>query len=105
MNFLYLNLVLSRPTRKKILKHVVPHVIDQWYEIGLMLLNEDDESDLNAIKSDNATVTNCCNAMFWLWLDKSADATWQNLIEALKTPSVGLSKVADDLKRMLTGRA
>ena len=39
---------------------------------------------LNVIQSNNNDVTNCCSAMFQLWLDRQPTASWRQLTEALK---------------------
>ena len=41
--------------------------------------------------------------MFWYWLDTNTDATWEQLIEALRSLAVKLPTVAADLEKMLTG--
>ena len=41
--------------------------------------------------------------MFWYWLSTNTNASWQQLIEALQSPGVGLPVVAADLEKMLTG--
>jgi len=96
--------VSSKPTKKKILDHVVAHVIPQWYELGLTLLNENQDSHLDVIQSNHATDNKkCCMEMFWYWLSTNTNASWQHLIEALRSPGVGLPVVATDLEKMLTG--
>ena len=63
-----------------------------------MLLNEDQESHLDTIRN-NKTSDNeeCCKDMFWYWLTTNLNATWQQLIDALKTPGVNLPAVAAQL--------
>ena len=97
-------LVNSKPTKQKILDHVVPYVTPQWYELGVKLLKEDQELHLDVIQS-NHTGDNrkCCMLMFWYWLSTNTSATWKQLIEALQSPAVELPVVAADLEKMLTG--
>ena len=97
-------LVNSKPTKQKILDHVVPYVTPQWYELGVKLLKEDQESHLDVIQS-NHTGDNrkCCMAMFWYWLSTNTSATWKHLIQALQSPAIELPVVAADLEKMLTG--
>jgi len=95
--------VSSKPSKEKILDHVVAHVTPQWYELGIKLLNEKEESHLDIIKVDNADKKMCCKEMFWHWLSTDTNASWQQLIKALKSPGVGLPVVAADLERILTG--
>ena len=94
----------SKPTRKKLLDHVIPHVTPQWYVLGLKLLKEDQEDHLDVIKSDH-TGNNlmCCMEMFWYWLNTNTDASWQQLIETLRSPVVNLPVVAADIEKMFTG--
>ena len=94
----------SKPTRKKLLDHVIPHVTPRWYILGLKLLKEDQEDHLDVIKSDHAGDTQmCCMEMFRYWLGTNTDASWQQLIEALRSPAVNLPVVAADIEKMFTG--
>ena len=94
----------SKPTRVKLLDHVVPHVTPQWYVLGLKLLKEDQETHLDIIKLNHAGDDQmCCIKMFWHWLNTNANASWQQLVEALRSPVVKLPVVAADIEKMLTG--
>ena len=101
---MYLFSVNSRPTKKKLLDHVVPYVSSRWYTLGVKLLREDQESHLDVIKL-NHTGDNqmCCIQMFSYWLSSNTDATWKQLIEALRSPAVDLSVVAAKIEKMLIG--
>ena len=94
----------SKPTKKKLLDHVIPNVTSRWYTLGVKLLKEDQESHLDVLKlnhaGDNET---CCMEMFWYWLNTNTDATWLQIIDALQSPAVKLPSVAVDLEKMLTG--
>ena len=94
----------SKPTRNKLLDHVVPHVTPQWYILGVKLLKEDQESHLDIIESNHAGDNiKCCMDMFRYWLNANTDASWQQLIEALRSPVLKLPVVAADIEKMLTG--
>ena len=90
----------SKPTKKKILDLVVPHVSPKWYELGVTLLKEEQESQLDVIQSnysnDNKT---CCREMFWYWLRSDPDANWYQLIECLKSPAVELYTLAAEIEK------
>lgn len=83
---------------------MIPYVIPQWYLLGLKLLEEEQEPYLDVIKlnhpGDNKT---CCTETFWYWLNSNDNATWQQLIDALRSPAIGLCSVATELKEMLKG--
>ena len=97
-------LVNLKPTKQKILDHVVPYVIPQWFELGVKLLKEDHESHLDVIQLNHSGDNKmCCMKMFWCWLNTNTDATWQQLIGALQSPAVELPVVAAKLEKMLTG--
>ena len=82
---------------------MVHRVTAQWYKLGVMLLNEDQESHLDNIKKDHAGDNEtCCMEMFWYWLCTNTSATWEQLIAVLRSPAIKLSVVADDLEKMLT---
>ena len=93
----------SKPTKNKIIDHVVPHVTPYWYDLGIKLLREEQESHLDVIESNHDDKKECCKKMFWYWLSTNTDASWQKLIEALRSPAVELPVVAADIEKMLTG--
>ena len=96
--------VNSKPTKNELLDHVVPHVTPWWYVLGLKLLKKDQEIQLDIIKSNHAGDNQmCCMEMFWYWLSTTPDASWQQLVEALRSPVVKLPVVAADIEKMFTG--
>ena len=102
MVFLYV-LVDSKPSKKKLLE-IIPHVAPHWYEIGIQLLNEDQESHLDVIKANHGhdKITSCTE-MFWLWLKSHPNASWHELIESLRSPAVQLHCVAADVEKVFIG--
>ena len=94
----------SRPSKKKLLDHVVSRVAPHWYDLGITLLDEDQETHLDVIESSHGSnKEECCKKMFWYWLNTNTSATWKQLIEGLRSPGVKLTVVASDLEKMLTG--
>ena len=94
----------SKPTKRKVLDHVIPNVIPKWYVLGLKLLKEEQEEYLDVIKSDHpGDSTACCTEMFWYWLRSNDGASWLQLIEVLRSPAIELHTVATKLERILTG--
>ena len=81
-------------------KHVVPEVAaacahqpDAWRALGMELLGQDGIVELDVIKADNIdNVRKCCSAMLTLWLQRQTDASWNQLIKALK--ELKLNRVA-----------
>ena len=69
----------------------------QWYNLGLGL--EITPDSLDAIKLDNAHKTDdCFRSMLTQWLRwDSPRPTWNTLAEALRSPSVGLSHLAQEI--------
>ena len=58
-------------------------VATQWYNLGLQLV--DDYNMLDRIKSNfQGDTVCCCNEMFKKWLEVKPDASWDQLIAALK---------------------
>ena len=81
-------------------KHVRKEVSSKWHDLGLELLEKEDEEKLNEIKTNNPSdVSECCKEMFQLWLRKCTNATWNQLIQALK--EVELNNLATTIKGML----
>ena len=83
---------------------MIPYVATKWYELGLELLDEKQEHELNIIRSNHGSdVKICCREMFRLWLNTNSGANWWQIVEALKSPGVELSAVAVELERKLSG--
>ena len=81
-------------------KHVRKEVSSKWHDLGLELLEKEDEEKLNEIKKNNpGDVSECCKEMFQLWLKKCTNATWNQLIQALK--EVELNNLATTIEGML----
>ena len=86
----------------KYLRYVRDLVADKWYDIGLELLEQKDERAVNIIKKNNAgNVTECCTEMLELWLNRQPNATWNQLIKALKAPGIELNSAASKIEEML----
>ena len=74
----------------------------KWHDLGLELLEPEDEARLNDIKCNNRNdVAECCKEMFQMWLEKCPDASWNQLIKSLREPSVGLNHLALKIEQML----
>ena len=77
-------------------------VADKWYDIGLELLEQKDERTVNIIKTNNAgNVAECCTEMLELWLKRQPNATWNQLIKALRAPGIELNNAASKIEKML----
>ena len=75
-----------------------------WRDVGRELLGEllgeEVESELNAIAVDShGSVIKCCSGMFSLWLERQPEATWRQLISALK--NIKLVSLAKNVENLL----
>jgi len=94
----------QRPARKY-LKDVRSLFAKNWYDIGLELLEPEDENKLDEIETNKGgNVNECCGDMLHLWLQKQPYATWNQLIDALKSPGVEMFDVASKIEGMLKGK-
>ena len=74
----------TKPSTKKLLSLVIPHVAKKWYELGAVLLSEEQEDELQIIKADfGSDICTCCLEMFLVWKQSHPGASWYDLIEAL----------------------
>ena len=92
----------SKPTVKGL--QTIKIFIDaapKWYELGVELLDEDQIKQLNNIENDHSESTICCRKMLMYWLDSHPYATWYDLVEALKSPSVELKNVASTVETFI----
>ena len=90
----------DRPALKLLNKYVRSYVDVKWYDLGLKLLEQQDEERLNDIMRNNLNDPGAsCKEMFQLWLRSCSNATWNQLIEALR--EVELSNLATEIEGML----
>ena len=82
--------------------HVVGSVAENWKDVGVQLLRSDQAYQLGIIETNYPQdVVRCCKRVLEKWLQSSVDATWNQLIEALRRPSVGLNYFASELEQRL----
>ena len=75
----------------------------KWKELGVQLLRSDQENHLNIIAVDHPhDAVSCCKCVLEKWLDTTTDATWNQLITALRSPSVQLDYLANQFEQMLS---
>ncbi|XP_065900950.1 uncharacterized protein [Dysidea avara] len=87
----------DRPVLRDLVNNVVT---DQWYYLGLQLLEPKYENELNIIEGDAKNdVKTCCRKMFSKWLNTDKLASWDKVIEALTV--IGLNSLANNVKQLL----
>ena len=77
----------SRPILRDLYDQVVPSIADKWKDLGVQLLDPSliDQRVLEVIAADHPhSVEGCCKSVFEKWLNTQEDASWQQLLEALK---------------------
>ena len=93
---------------KPSLKRLVPLLTDiapNWCELGAILLDEKHEGQLKLIESTHGSnVKKCCSVMLRYWVDKHPEATWHQLVQALRTPGVDLDTVASRIEEKFAGK-
>ena len=95
----------AKPSIKKLVPLVIPRVATKWYELGALLLSEEEEYKLDEIKCNcSGDVHKCCLEMFNYWKQSHAEANWYVLIEALRSPGVELNAVASDIEKKIIGK-
>ena len=76
---------------------------EAWKDLGVELLPPGGSS-IAALKTISANshgnVIKCCASMFSLWLERQPEASWRQLIEALKATNLG--NIAADLEKMFS---
>ena len=79
----------------------MPDITSIWYDLGLQLMEVEDEQDLNVIKAEHLENKESTKRMLILWRDKKTDASWNTLIKALRDTSIGKHFLASKLEGML----
>ena len=89
--FLIIYIFLAELSYSALTKHVVPHISDKWYEMGLALALTPD--DLEELRENHQGI----NEVFMLWEEqKSRPFTWEMLITTLK--SIDKQELAEQLQ-------
>jgi len=100
---LHFNFVAQQyPSLKYLNRYVRGQVGSKWHDLGVELLETDDVATLDAIRSEHLPDDDTrCTRMFTIWLNKQPTATWNQLIEALRQPGIGLNVLATNIEQML----
>ena len=89
----------DKPTIKEINNYGIRNdVATVWDDLGIQLLPNDLQGQLNIIGSDNATnAIRCTTKMFEYWLQVDTTVSWNKLIEALR--KINKFRLADTICR------
>ena len=68
----------------------------KWYNIGMQLRVEIDR--LDAVKEQYNHPSNCLRETLKIWLKTYPSPTWSNVVEALRSSTIGEPKLAADLE-------
>ena len=93
----------DRPALKYLNRYVRANIVTKWHDVGVELLDVEDEPVLNAIKvNSSGDVDKCAEEMLQLWLERKSDASWNQLIEAFRAPNIKLEALASKIEGMLS---
>jgi len=71
--------------------------------LGIALLKDDQLAELDNITANHSNVTRQCSAMLSYWLRSHPNATWHQLVKALRAPGVEMNDVAATLEGSFVG--
>ena len=102
-SYTFVNIVSDRPGFKYLNRHVVIPITPKWYDVGLELMEIEDEKELDAIQAEQSINSDKERAkkMLKFWLDKNIDASWNDLLKALKMSTIGLNATALEIQNLL----
>ena len=93
----------DRPALKYLNKYVKAAIAIKWHDIGVELLDIEDEPLVNAIKDNYPKDVDKCTAeMLQLWLERKPEASWDQLLEAFREPNIKLNGLALRIEGMLS---
>ena len=91
------------PSTKQLLPFVA-NIAPSWYEVGAVLLDMKQESQLRLIQATHTNdLRKCCLAMLQYWTSMHHEATWHQLVTALRSPGVDLAAVASEIEKNFSG--
>jgi len=92
----------DRPALRDLNNFVVPYVGGKWFNLGIQLLDQEDETKLHSLKADHRKeLDDLCTEMFTHWLASDPKASWKKVILALKSKSVNLQNLAENVDNKL----
>ena len=102
-SYLLITVGSDRPAIKYLHRHVAEEIACKWYDIGIELMNIEDEKRLNTMLAQHGSNSiEGSKKMLRTWLERKLDASWIRLIAALKVSSIGLNETAHNLERLLS---
>ena len=80
--YVHIYVEYRRPTLRDVYKHVVPEYAHKWKCLGALLHFKQAELDIifNNFRND---AEECCRSLLSRWLEKSPDASWDQLLSAI----------------------
>ena len=87
----------GKPTLSELFKHV--NISTKWYQFGVLL--EINSDKLNCIDKDYQESDLKALKVFELWLSTNPSATRKQIIDTLKTESIGENTVAEKYQKTL----
>ena len=97
-------IIPSKPVLKDLHNILIPKIADDWYGIGIQLFNN---SQLPKLEEIRTTYSNDhrggCVEMLRYWLQITPEATWDDLIHALRKPGLELFSIADYVEKEAKG--
>ena len=92
----------NRPTIRLLNKLVKKSVTIKWHDLGIELLGDESLQALDEIqKNYPRDASTCCTKMFQLWLERQPDASWRQLIQALREPNIEMNELANTIEQKL----
>ena len=81
---------------------MVPGAAVKWRDLGIQLLDPTSGDMLDIIEKEcQNDVKECCMRVLQKWLDRIPDASWNQVLAALRTPPVELNNLANQIEQKL----
>ena len=93
---------LDVPTLKELNSHVRLEAATKRHDLAIELLSAK-KVDIIYHKYGRDVET-CCTEMFKLWLKEDPEANWVKIVSALRSPSVKLHSLANEIERNFIDR-
>ena len=89
----------DKPTSRLFNRYVRDDIASKWEDLGVVLLNNEQQSMLKIIAENKPDVQHRCTELFNHWLSVDVNTSWDKLIKALEI--INQKNLAENIRRII----